>query len=291
MRPQLLLVPKAPTHSFSVRHDTLPFFFNKWHYHADVELLHIVNGYGTQFIGDNISRFTSGDVLLVGSNLPHYWRCDDVFFQNNTGLVAEAKVTHFLENFWGHQFLELPENKHIASLLKKSRYGIKVVGEAKAKVQVILNKMLCAVNGERIVLLLEALNEIASSEEIVLLSSQTFQADYNEYESERIHEIYNYTMNNFKKKISLEEIAKIAYVSPNSFCRYFKSHTGKTYSRFLIEVRVGHACKLLIEDKYSASKICYESGFNNFSNFNRHFRMITGKSPLEYKKAFCSKEL
>jgi len=158
-------------------------------------------------------------------------------------------------------------------------------------VQVILNKMLCAVNGERIVLLLEALNEIASSEEIVLLSSQTFQADYNEYESERIHEIYNYTMNNFKKKISLEEIAKIAYVSPNSFCRYFKSHTGKTYSRFLIEVRVGHACKLLIEDKYSASKICYESGFNNFSNFNRHFRMITGKSPLEYKKAFCSKEL
>lgn len=291
MKPHLLLVPKGPVHSFSIRHDTLPYFFNKWHYHSDVELIHIIKGEGTQFIGDHISRFSHGDVLLVGSNLPHYWRCDDMFFQNVPSLFVQAKVAHFVENFWGSQFLELPENREIASILKKSRQGIRLNGITKLKVQNILDKMLVAVNGERIILLLEALNVIASSDELSFLSSQTFQANYNEAETERINEIYTYTMNNYKKKITLNEIARIAYVSPNSFCRYFKSQTGKTYSRFLIEIRIGNACKLLIDNKYSTSKICFESGFNNCSNFNRHFKMITGKSPLEYKKSFAKKQL
>jgi len=286
MRPQLLIVPKGPNQSFGLRHDIVPHFFNKWHYHTELELIHIVKGGGTQFIGDHISRFSNGDILLIGSNLPHYWRCDENYFQDIPELVAEAKVVHFMQNFWGVDFLGLPENVNISALLKKSQRGILITGKTSDQIKPLLDKMLAAIGTFRIALLLEILEIIAISQDITFLSSSTFQNSYNKSETERLNDIYNYTMSNFKQKISLEEIASISCLSVNSFCRYFKSQTRKTYSQFLIEIRIGHACKLLIENRLTVSKICVESGFNNFSNFNRYFKIISGLSPLEYKKSF-----
>lgn len=106
-----------------------------------------------------------------------------------------------------------------------------------------------------------------------------------------INDIYDFTLSNFKRKIPLEEISAIAGVSPNSFCRYFKSSTGKTYSQFLIETKVGYACKLLIENKFMIKQLCYESGFHNFSSFHKYFKNITGKSPLEYQKGYLSNNI
>lgn len=287
MKPQLLKVSTDPMLSFSIRHDKVPYFFPKWHYHTELELIHIKKGSGTQFIGDNISRFYEGDIFLIGSNLPHYWRCDECYFENNRELAAEATVTHFLPNFWGPQFLELPENKHIKDLFLKATKGIKISGNTNYRVADILKKLLTAKTAERIVLLIHALHLIAISKDIECLATSGFQNNCNEIETERINDIYNYTINNFDKKISIEEIAAVAHISPNSFCRYFKTQTKKTYSQFLMEVKIGNACKLLIENKKCISSICYESGFNNFSNFNRYFKSITGKSPLQYKKTFA----
>lgn len=287
MKPQLLKVPTDPLLSFSVRHDKVPHFFAKWHYHTELELLQIKKGSGTQFIGDNISRFYEGDIFLIGSNLPHYWRCDECYFENNPDVTAEAIVTHFLPNFWGPQFLELPENKHINDLFLKATKGIKISGNTNYRVEGILQKLLTAKTAERIILLMQALHLISISKDIECLATSGFQNTCNEMETERINDIYNYTIDNFDKKISLEEIAAVAHISPNSFCRYFKTQTKKTYSQFLMEIKIGNACKLLIENKKSISSICYESGFNNFSNFNRYFKNITGKSPLQYKKNFA----
>jgi AraC-like DNA-binding protein len=100
--------------------------------------------------------------------------------------------------------------------------------------------------------------------------------------------VYDYSFTNFKRKIELDEIAAIAGISPNSFCRYFKARTKKTYSQFIIEIKVGYACKLLIDNKYSVKQICYESGFNNFASFHKYFKQITNKSPLDYKKEFIT---
>ncbi|TAH09005.1 MAG: AraC family transcriptional regulator [Sphingobacteriia bacterium] len=289
MRPQLLIVPKGPNQSFSVRHDTVPFFFNKWHYHSEIEILYIVQGQGTQFIGDHISRFSDGDILLIGSNLPHYWRCDDNYFQDNPDLIAEGKVVHFIKDFWGENFLLLPENIGLNEIFKKAERGISINGNTREQIKPILDEMLNSVGSMRIILLLKMLYIIASSTELTLLSSASFQNTYNKAETERLNDIYKYTMSNFKQKISLEEIASISCLSVNSFCRYFKSQTKKTYSQFLMEIRIGHSCKLLIENRLSVSAICLESGFNNFSNFNRYFKLITRLSPLEYKKAFAKK--
>jgi len=288
MRPQLLKVSKGPDRSFSVRRDLVPHVNNRWHYHAEVELIHFKKGEGTQFIGDSIKRFKAGDVVLVGSNLPHYWRFDDMYFEESTRALADVRVSHFNENFWGDQFLHLPENNNIKAILDKGKRGLQITGKTKQKVADLLEQLQVADGPQRIILLIEALSAIANCRQLVSLSSIGFKPDLVEVESDRINAIYEYSIKNFKRKIQLEEIADVANISPNSFCRYFKSRTRKTYSQFLIELRVGHACKLLIENNQCIKRLCYESGFNNFTSFHKYFKLITGKSPLNYQREFTS---
>jgi len=286
MRPQLLKVSKEPLYSFSVRQDLVPYINNRWHYHAEVELIHFKKGEGTQFIGDSIKQFKTGDVVLVGSNLPHYWRFDDAYFEEDAMVAADVRVAHFCEDFWGSQFLQLPENVHIRGLLDKAKRGLQITGRTRQKTAEILEALLHTTDNHRIILLMEALNVIASCKQLETLSSIGFKYDLVEDEKDRINAIYEYSLRNFKRPIQLEEIAGIANISPSSFCRYFKSRTRKTYSQFLIEIRVGHACKLLIENNLSIKQLCYESGFNNFSSFHKYFKLITSKSPLTYQKEF-----
>jgi len=288
MRPQLLKVLKGPGHSFSIRQDLVPHVNNRWHYHKEVELIHFKKGDGTQFIGDNIKRFKAGDVVLVGSNLPHYWRFDDSYFDENPKLTADVRVAHFCEDFWGNGFLDLPENSTLRSILDKAKRGLQITGKMRLKVAETLEELLDAEGPERIILLIRALLAISGCKQLETLASIGFKHDFVEAENDRINDIYDYTLKNFKRPIQLEEIAAVANISPNSFCRYFKSRTRKTYSQFLIEIRVGHACKLLIESGLSIKQLCYESGFNNFTSFHKYFKMITGKSPLIYQKEFMS---
>jgi AraC-like DNA-binding protein len=286
MRPQLLKVSKGPDRSFSMRRDLVPHVNNRWHYHSEVELIHFKKGEGTQFIGDSMKRFKAGDVVIVGSNLPHYWRFDDVFFDENTKAVADIRVSHFNEDFWGDDFLLLPENNTIKSVLDRAKRGLQVTGKTRQVVAEIMEQLLFAEGTKRIILLIEALSAISNCKQLVTLSSIGFKPDLIEVESDRINAIYEYSIKNFKRKIQLEEIAEVANISPNSFCRYFKSRTRKTYSQFLIELRVGHACKLLIENNQCIKRLCYDSGFNNFTSFHKYFKQITGKSPLTYQREF-----
>lgn len=288
MRPQLLRVSTSPRHSFSVRRDMVPYVNNRWHYHPEIELIHFKKGEGTQFIGDSIKRFKSGDMVLVGAHLPHYWRFDDLYFDEETRLQADIRVAHFNENFWGEQFLHLPENLNIKTVLEKARRGLQITGRTRQQVAELLERLLTTDGSERIIILMEALNIIADCKPMNTLSSIGFKHDLVDAEKDRVNAIYEYSLKNYKRKIQLEEIAAVANISPNSFCRYFKSRTRKTYSQFLIEIRVGQACKLLIENNLSIKQLCYESGFNNFTSFHKYFKMITGKSPLSYQKEFMA---
>jgi AraC-like DNA-binding protein len=286
MKPQLLKVATGSAHSFSVRRDVVPFFNNKWHYHAEVELIYLEKGTGTQFVGDSIRNFNEGDVILIGSNLPHYWRFNNLPESNKGNEVADVSVVHFNELFWGSSFLQLPETKLIKNLLDRSKRGIQITGETRIKVARLIQKMLNADSVRRLILLLETLEVIAENNEVEYLSSVGFVPNLEKTENDRVNAIYEYSFTNYRSKIALEEIAMVANMSPNSFCRYFKAHTGKTYSGFLLEYKVGIACKLLIEDKLSIQQICYESGFNNFASFHKYFKKLTNKTPLVYQKEF-----
>jgi len=288
MKPQFLKVSSEPTCSFSVRQDRVPYVNNRWHYHPEIELIYFKEGQGTQFIGDNINLFQSGDVILVGANLPHYWSFDDKYF-NSQIEQPNVFVTHFCDNFWGKDFLNIPENLPLKNILETAKRGIQVSGETKKCIGNLLEEMLNSVGCRKILLLLEALITIANSDNFKMLSSIGFQPKIRETENDRINSIYQYSLANYWRKIQMEEVAAVACMSPNSFCRFFKSKTRKTYSNFLIEIRVGVACKLLIGNNLSIKQICYESGFNNFASFHKYFKMITNKTPLNYQREFICK--
>lgn len=291
MKPQLLKVSTTPIHSFSTRQDNVPYINNRWHYHPEVELIHFKKGSGTQFIGDSIKRFQSGDVVLVGANLPHYWRFDDSYFENHPLHTADVRVIHFNETFWGSIFLNLPENALLKNTLESAKRGLQINGPIKTVIGNTLEKLLTTEGTSKLILLLEALQEIGNCEQTTPLSSIGFKHNFEETENDRIHAIYEFSLANFKQKIKISEVAEIAHVSTNYFCRYFKSRTRKTYSQFINEIRIGHACKLLIENKINIKQICYESGFYNFASFHQYFKAITGKSPLIYQREFLKERI
>lgn len=288
MKPQLLKVSTAPAHSFSVRQDITPGINNRWHYHPEIELIHFKKGNGKQFIGDSIKTFNDGDVVLVGANLPHYWRFDDSYFTGSTIANTDVLVAHFSQNFWGEHFLQLPENRNIKHVLDMAHRGIMVNGKARIAVALLMDRMLKSEGAGRIILLMEILVAIADSNRIDVLSSIGFKQNINDLDNERIGDVYEYSLSNLKNRITLHEIASVARVSPNSFCRFFKSHANKTYSQFLIELKVGTACRLLINNRLTIKQICCESGFHNFASFHKYFKQITGKSPLIYQKEFIT---
>ncbi|RYD69535.1 MAG: AraC family transcriptional regulator [Sphingobacteriales bacterium] len=216
------------------------------------------------------------------------WRNDPAYFDKESDLHIEAVAIHFNENFWGTPFNDLPELKPIRDLLEKARLGIKIKGKTRLHVQKKMEDILHINGVKRIEYLLNMLELIASSTCCTNLSSSGFSKTYNLTNTDKINDIYLYTFNNFKKKITVKEAAASVNLSPHSFCRYFKTRTLKTYWQFLSEIRVGYACKLLIENKLSISQVCYESGFYNLSNFNRCFKSIINKTPLQYFKEYSN---
>ena len=274
--------------SFSARQDTKTDINNHWHYHPEVELVYFKKGHGTQFIGDSISQFSAGDVVLVGKNLPHYWKYDDVYLDKQTTREVDVSVIHFNESFWGKDFLDLPENFLIKDVLKKAERGIQIPSQYSEVIGQLIEQVVHTVTSRKIIMLMEVLLAFGGCENSKLLTSFSFQLNFQATEKDRINAIYNYSIIHFKKKITLKEIAAIANVSPTSFCKYFKALNNKTYSEFINEIRISYACKLLIENKLQVKEVCYESGFYNFANFYRFFKRVTGKSPLSYQKDFLS---
>jgi AraC-like DNA-binding protein len=286
VKPKLLKVPRTPAHSFSVRDDRDPFINNRWHYHIEAELIIFHQGSGTQFVGDHIKRFHPGDIILVGSNLPHYWRYDDVHFgtDHNHKRPVHSTVIHFSENFWGDAFLDLPETRQIRGLLEKARRGMLVHAREEQHIASLITGIGRTEGVARVVALLECLSALAASPRLQLLSSIGFRPDFSESENDRINAIYDYTFRHFTCNIYLGQVAAVAGLVPNSFCRYFKSRTGKTYTQFLTEIHIGHACKLLLDNHISIKQLCFESGFNNFTCFHKNFKAITGTTPQLYQR-------
>lgn len=286
MKPILRKVSVHGGQSFSVREDILPYLYNHWHYHPEAELTLIRKGRGTRLVGDHMERFADGDLILLGPNLPHMWRNDADYFEPGSDLHIEAVAIHFHENFWGDAFLQLPEMEPVRLLLKQARRGIRISGAAREQLSRQMEEMLQASGTQRITILINLLTAIAATTEKSTLSSLGFVQEYNLQRTDKINEIYHYTFNNFTNPISIEEVAKAVHISPHSFCRYFKTRTSKTYFEFLAELRIGYACKLILENEMSMAQVCYSSGFNNVANFNRKFKELTGKTPLQYFKDY-----
>jgi AraC-like DNA-binding protein len=286
MKAELLKLPNETAHSFCVRHDYLPNINNRWHYHPEMELIYFYKGQGTQFVGDDITRFCPGNLILIGKNLPHFFKYDSDEILQRVDNSPYCTVIHFNEDFWGERFLNLPENIFIKSFFEKAKRGIELNLSVIDPIIGLMNQLVHSEGTKRIVLLLDILILMSKASEFKYLSSVGFKTDFEDLDSDRLNLIYDYSFKSFKKKITLDEIADVSNMTPNSFCRYFKRKTKKTFSNFINDIRVGHACKLLIENKLNIKQICFESGFQNFSSFHSSFKLVTGKSPLNYQHEY-----
>lgn len=287
MKAQFHKVPVTTQSSFSVRHDQKPNFGTVWHYHPELELHYVIKGEGVRLMGDNISNFSAGEIVLLGANLPHTWRCNEEYFQGNPEKEVEAIVIQFLPECLGRYLFGLPEAYLIPKLFEKAKSGLLISGKAKAKLAPLMRQVVHATDLDRIILFLSILKILSETSEVKTIASEhhAFKQS-NESDVQRINKVCNYTLSNYKREITLDEIASISNLSVTSFCRYFKLITKKTYYDFLIEIRISQACRQLIEDKLPTEVICFECGFNNVSNFYRHFKKITKMTPLEYKKKY-----
>ena len=286
MKPALRQITNTPEFSFQIRKDVGDSMINNWHYHPEIELLFLKKSSGTWLIGDHIGHFENGDVVLVGANLPHCFQHEYDYLIKQGSRAGEAICIKFVPEIFGDQFLEMPETKIIKDLLSKCTCGLKLTGNIKEELSATIEKMLDASPAKKLIYLLSMLENIAESQEYIQLSSTGFMQPVKDVNKDRIKQVFDHTYKHFNEKITINQVAALLNMTTQSFCRFFKSKTKKTYIQFLMEVRIGYACRLLAEDEKNVSEVCYDCGYNNMSHFNHQFKTITKKTPLEYKMEY-----
>jgi len=282
VKPLFRKISEASGYSFSFIEEAPPLFETPWHFHPEYELIFIKNATGRRYMGDHIADFYENELILIGPNLPHFWQNDSKADLSK----SKAFVIHFKPDFLGDNYFNLPELLPIKKLLDKARLALKITGNVNKKVSGMIEGF-SAVNGfERLILLQQILHAIAESADTETLANAGFVESFKANQEERINNVFEYVMYNFKEKIALQDIAAIAFMSEIAFCRYFKSRTGKSFFTFLNDIRIGYACRMLLESTMNITEICYESGFNNLSHFNRQFKEHTKETPQRYRELF-----
>lgn len=248
-----------------------------WHYHPEIELVYVKSGSAKRHIGNHISEYKNGDLILLGPNLPHYG-----FTERLMGHRSEI-VVQMKSDFLGQEFFSIPEMKEIQILLRKAAAGIIFHDKTKQEVGGLLESLSESDPFTKLMGIITVFRKLALSGDFELLNTNNPTLVLRKQDNDKIDRIYNYVKDHFKDDIRLEDISKLVAMEIPSFCRYFKRVTGKTFTEFVNEFRVTHACKLISETDMSIAAICFESGFNNSSHFNRLFKNTTGKTPLEYR--------
>ena len=273
-------IPRNADCSISLEHDRMEHFYAALHTHTELQLTLITEGRGTAYIGDRIEQFEPDDVFLLGPDLPHVFRDQSPARKSK----IESFSIFFLPDFFGKGFLEIPETRAINQLFDLSLRGLKFNNDLKHRLTMDIKILFDKTGLERLQSLVSMLENITQSNQFDVLASPGFQKPRNNADGQKINDVFDFLVKNHTRTIKLDEVANIAHMSPTAFCRYFKQHTRKTYSQFLNEIRVGQACKLIIDDNSTIAQVCYLTGFNNISNFNRQFKKITGYTPRDYIK-------
>lgn len=285
MKPKYIKIVNDPDTSFHAARFTDKHFSVPWHFHPELELNYIIESTGTRFVGDNIDRFAPGELALVGSGLPHLWKNDSDYYQPRSRKTVDAIVIRFSANSLGLDRKDMPEMTGLIKLFNQAKRGMLIQGSVKQTVTQRMKLLLEESSLQRYISLLAILDLLAQNRDFRLLSSAGFMPAARLEDAQRINAVCDHIFKNFRDDIALEKVAAIAYMNPSSFSRYFKQHTGKSFTDFVIEIRIGNACKMLIETDDPVTGILYECGFRNQSNFNSFFRKKVGITPLEYRRS------
>lgn len=283
-------IERKPENAFLARRDTIPCIEGNWHFHKELELIFFIKSQGTRYVGNSIGKFAPGEVYLIGSNLPHLFKNDQAYYKKDTLTEAvDLVVVQFDVDFMGSTFSSLTESDKLKRLFKMANRGLKFSKDDCLSINTKLTKLVDGQGLSRLIGLLDVLNTLSLSNDFEFLCSEGVNNSFKKNEKERMAKLINFLTENFHKKIELEEVASIAHMTPNAFCRYFKRRTQKSFTQYLNEIRIDNSCKLLIEGKLPISTICYLSGYNTLTNFNRQFKSIMKITPSDYMKKYETK--
>ena len=261
-----------------------PFFQSPFHSHPELELVYIKESFGKRIIGNSVMPFEAGDMVFLGSDIPHVWLNDEMYYRGISTLKAKAIVVYFSKDIFGPAFYELKETQKINELFHQAGKGISITGKTNVRIAKKLEKLVAKKDFEIIIGLFEILSILSEDEDRTYINNEIYSTLHKESKKDRLTEVFQYVKDHYQKDILLHEIAEVANMTPTSFCRMFKTKTKKNFVEYLNEIRVSNACKFLIETDMSISEIAYECGFTTASNFNKLFRKFTGMTPSEYKK-------
>jgi hypothetical protein len=264
-------------------------FGTPFHFHPEVELVYVQESFGKRIIGDKIEPFEAGDMVFIGSNLPHVWLNDEAFYKNNSSLRAKSVVLYFNVQVFGSDFYQMKEASKINEFLKYAERGVSIKGVTKDLIAKKLEELFLKKDFDRIIGILEIFNILSNSKDIQFITSEAYCMPSNNMAFDRMPDLYKYIHENYMNDISLTTISNIASLTPQSFCRMFKKKTNKHFIEYLNEVRISKACKYLLETDWSISEIAYNSGYKTVSNFNKLFKEITGGCPKAYRANSISK--
>ncbi|MFV8346974.1 AraC family transcriptional regulator [Flavobacterium sp. ZB4P13] len=260
------------------------FFQSPFHSHPELELVYIKESHGKRIVGNSVEPFESGDMVFLGSDIPHVWLNDEIYYQGINKLKAKAIVVYFNKDLFGPTFYELKETQKINTLFNQGVRGLSISGKTNELIAKKLEKLVKKKDFEIIIGLFEILSILSESTDLSFVNNEAYTTVNDQTKKDRLSDVFEYVKENYKEDISLIAIAKIANLTPTSFCRMFKLKTKKHFVEYLNEIRVSNACKFLIETDMGMSEIAYECGYKTASNFNKLFKKLTGTTPKEYKK-------
>jgi AraC-like DNA-binding protein len=254
------------------------------HYHPEYELIYISKGKGKRIVGDNISEFHAGDLVLIGPELPHHWINSDY---NKTRTKIRQVITQFHSHLLGSEFTERIECADINDLLKRSSHGISFNQKVALKVGKLLECMLKTNDRfEGLLFLLQILHILSHTSSYKLLSSKTFSNKSPEKPADKIEPIYQYIIDHHTTGFTMKTLADKFCMSISAMSHFIRKKTGKNLTELLLELKINSACKMLVESNVPVSAICFDCGFNNLSYFNRKFKEAKNITPLAFRKLF-----
>jgi AraC-like DNA-binding protein len=284
-------IPEKVGSCLHIKEDKLPYFYPHLHRHIEIQMTWVISGEGTLIIGNNMHPFQSGDLFIIGANQPHLFKSDPFYFEPESRKKMHSVSIFFNPTGPISHLFELPEMFSIKKFIKSSSYGVQASEKSASKLLEFILKVKNNKAGYSIAFFIEMLQKMADVSDWKYLSTESLEYVFTDTEGLKMNDIYRYTMDHFTEEITLEQIASVAHLTPQSFCRYFKKHTSKTYVQFLNEVRINEACRLFMERNFSSiGNVAYQCGFNSVVSFNRVFKGITSKTPREYIKSFDEKE-
>lgn len=276
-------IPKSNKEFVRFQIDSEKHFYDKLHQHPQWQLTWIKEGRGQLMVGDYLGRFEEGDVFLFSANMPHVFRSDAVYFESNSEKSSLGYTLFFDFEALGKGLLEVEEFAGLNLWLQLTKGSYRVTGDKKSLVLNFMNSFLGCQGLGKILGALQILQILRDPSTLKPLNKHVSLKDYNETEGKRMGQVMSYILSESQHAIRLQDVANVANLSKEAFCRFFKERTGKTFTEFLIHVRIHQACQMLQERDWSISQIAFHCGFQNLSYFNRAFKRSIGLTPKEYR--------